>query len=50
MHYATHVGSRWSADHVLAGSKQPLRLLVRFTASGQIASLRVLAPDEAAPW
>jgi CubicO group peptidase (beta-lactamase class C family) len=33
-----------------AGSKQPLRLFVRFTASGQIASLRVLAPDEAAPW
>jgi serine-type D-Ala-D-Ala carboxypeptidase/endopeptidase len=33
-----------------AGSKQGLRLLVRFTASGQIAILRVLAPDEAAPW
>jgi D-alanyl-D-alanine-carboxypeptidase/D-alanyl-D-alanine-endopeptidase len=33
-----------------AGSKRPLRLFVRFTASGQIASLRVLAPDEAAPW
>ena len=32
------------------GSKQSLRLLVRFTATGQIASLRVLAPDEAAPW
>jgi CubicO group peptidase (beta-lactamase class C family) len=33
-----------------AGSKQPLPLFVRFTASGQIASIRVLAPDEAAPW
>ena len=33
-----------------AGSKQPLRLLVRFAASGQIDSLRVLASDEAAPW
>lgn len=33
-----------------AGSNQPLRIFVRFTASGQIASLRVLAPDEAAPW
>jgi serine-type D-Ala-D-Ala carboxypeptidase/endopeptidase len=32
------------------GSKQALRLLVRFDASGQIVSLRVLAPDEAAPW
>jgi serine-type D-Ala-D-Ala carboxypeptidase/endopeptidase len=33
-----------------AGSEQSLRLFVRFTASGQVASLRVLAPDEAAPW
>jgi D-alanyl-D-alanine-carboxypeptidase/D-alanyl-D-alanine-endopeptidase len=33
-----------------AGSKQALRLFARFTASGQIASLRVLAPDEASPW
>lgn len=33
-----------------SGSKQPLRLLVRFASSGQIASLRVLAPDEAPPW
>lgn len=33
-----------------AGSEQPLRLLVWFTASGQIASLRILPPDEAAPW
>lgn len=24
--------------------------LVRFTASGQIAMLRVIAPDEALPW
>jgi hypothetical protein len=32
------------------GSKQPLRHFVRFTASGEIGSLRVLAPDEAAPW
>ena len=33
-----------------AGSKNPLSLLVRFTASGQIAMLRVIAPDEALPW
>jgi D-alanyl-D-alanine-carboxypeptidase/D-alanyl-D-alanine-endopeptidase len=33
-----------------AGSRQPLRIFVWFTASGQIARLRVLAPDEAAPW
>ena len=33
-----------------AGSRQPLRLLVRFIGSGQIASLRVIGPDEAAPW
>ena len=33
-----------------AGSKNPLSLLVRFTASGQIALLRVIAPDEALPW
>lgn len=32
------------------GSKNPLSLLVRFTASGQIALLRVIAPDEALPW
>ena len=32
------------------GSKNPLSLLVRFTASGQIAMLRVIAPDEALPW
>ena len=32
------------------GSKDPLSLLVRFTASGQIAMLRVIAPDEALPW
>jgi CubicO group peptidase (beta-lactamase class C family) len=32
------------------GSKSPLPLLVRFTASGQIAMLRVIAPDEALPW
>jgi serine-type D-Ala-D-Ala carboxypeptidase/endopeptidase len=32
------------------GSKNPLPLLVQFTASGQIAMLRVIAPDEALPW
>jgi len=32
------------------GSENPLSLLVRFTASGQIAMLRVIAPDEALPW
>ena len=32
------------------GSKNPLSLLVGFTASGQIAMLRVTAPDEALPW
>jgi len=32
------------------GSKNPLPLLVRFTASGQIAMLRVIAPGEALPW
>jgi serine-type D-Ala-D-Ala carboxypeptidase/endopeptidase len=32
------------------GSKNQLSLLVRFTASGQIALLRVIAPDEGLPW
>ena len=32
------------------GSKDPLSLLVGFTASGQVAMLRVTAPDEALPW
>jgi CubicO group peptidase (beta-lactamase class C family) len=32
------------------GSKDALSVLVLFTASGQIALLRALAPDEAAPW
>jgi serine-type D-Ala-D-Ala carboxypeptidase/endopeptidase len=32
------------------GSKNPLSVLVGFTASGQIAMLRVTAPDEALPW
>ena len=32
------------------GSKNPLSLLVRFTASGQVAMLRVITPDEALPW
>ena len=32
------------------GSKNPLPLLVRYTASGQITMLRVIAPDEALPW
>jgi len=33
-----------------AGTEEPLRLFVLLTASGQIASLRVLGPDEVAPW
>jgi CubicO group peptidase (beta-lactamase class C family) len=33
-----------------SGSKSPLSLLVQFTASGQIAMLRVIAPEEALPW
>jgi CubicO group peptidase (beta-lactamase class C family) len=33
-----------------AGSKEPLRLSVRFAASGQMVALRVLSADEAAPW
>ncbi len=33
-----------------AGSKNPLSLLVRLTASGQIALLRAIAPGEAPPW
>jgi hypothetical protein len=33
-----------------AGSKNPMSLLVGFTASGQIAMLRVTAPGEALPW
>ena len=32
------------------GSKGTLSLLARFTESGQIAMLRVIAPDEALPW
>jgi hypothetical protein len=32
------------------GSENSLSLLVLFTASGQIAMLRVIAPDEALPW
>jgi CubicO group peptidase (beta-lactamase class C family) len=32
------------------GSKSPLPLLVQFTASGQVAMLRVIAPGEALPW
>jgi serine-type D-Ala-D-Ala carboxypeptidase/endopeptidase len=32
------------------GSKNPLPLLVRFTASGEIDMLRVISPDEALPW
>jgi serine-type D-Ala-D-Ala carboxypeptidase/endopeptidase len=32
------------------GSENPLSLLVGFIASGQIAMLRVTAPDEALPW
>jgi hypothetical protein len=34
----------------LAGSKQELRLLLLFTPVGQIGLLRVLPPDEVAPW
>jgi serine-type D-Ala-D-Ala carboxypeptidase/endopeptidase len=32
------------------GSKDPLSLLAGFAASGQIAMLRIIAPDEALPW
>jgi len=32
------------------GSQSPLSLLAQFTASGEIAMLRVIAPDEALPW
>jgi len=32
------------------GSRNPLSLLVRFTASGQVTMLRVIAPDEMPPW
>jgi serine-type D-Ala-D-Ala carboxypeptidase/endopeptidase len=32
------------------GSKNPLTLLVQFTASGEIALLRVMTPGEALPW
>ena len=32
------------------GSKNPLSLLARFTASGQIAMLRIIAQGEALPW
>jgi hypothetical protein len=32
------------------GSKKSLSLLVRFTGSGQISMLRVIAPDETLPW
>ncbi len=32
------------------GSKNPLSLLVQFTPAGQVAMLRVIAPDEALPW
>ncbi len=49
------VSCRSQADGVaalitFAGSKSPLSLLVRFTASGQIAMLRAIAPEEALPW
>ena len=39
-----------SSGPAFTGSKNPLPLLVRFTASGQIAMLRVIASDEAPPW
>jgi len=39
-----------AARITFSGSKDPLSLLVRFTASGQIAMLRATAPDEALPW
>jgi hypothetical protein len=32
------------------GAKRPLSLLLTYTESGQIAMLRVLSPDESAPW
>jgi hypothetical protein len=52
---AVSVSCRSQADGVaavitFAGSKGPLSLLVRFTASGQIAMLRAIAPEEALPW
>lgn len=49
------VSCRSQPDGVVAritfsGSEDPLSLLVQFTASGRIAMLRVIAPDEALPW
>ena len=46
----TSVPGEVAALITFAGSKQELRLLVGFTPAGQIALLRVLAPDEVAPW
>jgi CubicO group peptidase (beta-lactamase class C family) len=34
----------------VAGSKSPLSLLALFTASGEIAMLRAIGPEEAMPW
>ncbi len=39
-----------AAPITFTGSKNPLSLLVRYTASGQIAMLRVIAQDETLPW
>jgi hypothetical protein len=49
------VSCRPQSDGVAAlitftGGKDRLSLLVGFTASGQVAMLRVTAPDEALPW
>ena len=43
-------GGSTAALITLTGSKDPLSLLARFTESGHIAMLRVIAPEEALPW
>jgi hypothetical protein len=43
-------GQHAAALITFAGSKSPLSLQVQFAASGQIALLRALAPEEAPPW
>ena len=40
----------WPAVITFGGSKSQMSLLVQFTASGQIAMLRAIAPEEALPW
>jgi CubicO group peptidase (beta-lactamase class C family) len=39
-----------TARITFTGSKNPMSLLATFTGSGQIAMLRVIAPDETLPW